>query len=299
MGSPVYSFRRFRRWKKVQHELTDHLMYYKALLDEDIDIDYYIHMARTLEEGIHISAKNPVDKAVAIAFELVLDEKLDPWKIDLMKFTKLYLERIRKEREIDFIIAGRIIYMAWNVLMKKSKDVLEEAEREMYYVDEDFFDIDVGAFEFDEEEFVEPSIEIKEPVRREEERPVSLMELIQAINEARREVEIKKRQRKIREKFKFNLDEKVHREDLEEEIKEVWARLSEVHGEEISLSMVYDGTREDFIKVFLSLLFLEKFDKVELHQDVPYGEITIKILIPEELRNIEFINPPEISLETI
>ncbi|WP_048103836.1 segregation/condensation protein A [Aciduliprofundum sp. MAR08-339] len=283
----------------MQHELTDHLMYYKALLDEDIDIDYYIHMARTLEEGIHISAKNPVDKAVAIAFELVLDEKLDPWKIDLMKFTKLYLERIRKEREIDFIIAGRIIYMAWNVLMKKSKDVLEEAEREMYYVDEDFFDIDVGAFEFDEEEFVEPSIEIKEPVRREEERPVSLMELIQAINEARREVEIKKRQRKIREKFKFNLDEKVHREDLEEEIKEVWARLSEVHGEEISLSMVYDGTREDFIKVFLSLLFLEKFDKVELHQDVPYGEITIKILIPEELRNIEFINPPEISLETI
>ncbi len=283
----------------MQHELTDHLMYYKALLDEDIDIDYYIHMARTLEEGIHISAKNPVDKAVAIAFELVLDEKLDPWKIDLMKFTKLYLERIRKEREIDFIIAGRIIYMAWNVLMKKSKDVLEEAEREMYYVDEDFFDIDVGAFEFDEEEFVEPSIEIKEPVRREEERPVSLMELIQAINEARREVEIKKRQRKIREKFKFNLDEKVHREDLEEEIKEVWARLSEVHGDEISLSMVYDGTREDFIKVFLSLLFLEKFDKVELHQDVPYGEITIKILIPEELRNIEFINPPEISLETI
>ncbi len=283
----------------MQHELTEHLMYYKALLDEDIDIDYYIHMARTLEEGIHISAKNPVDKAVAIAFELVLDEKLDPWKIDLMKFTKLYLERIRKEREIDFIIAGRIIYMAWNVLMKKSKDVLEEAEREMYYVDEDFFDIDVGAFEFDEEEFVEPSIEIKEPVRREEERPVSLMELIQAINEARREVEIKKRQRKIREKFKFNLDEKVHREDLEEEIREVWARLSEVHGDEISLSMVYDGTREDFIKVFLSLLFLEKFDKVELHQDVPYGEITIKILIPEELRNIEFINPPEISLETI
>lgn len=284
----------------MQRELTEHLMYYKALLDEEIDVDYYIHMAHTLEEGIHISAKNPVDKAVAIAFELVLDEKLDPWKIDLMKFTKLYLERIRKEKDIDFIIAGKIIYMAWNILMKKSKDVLEEAEKEMYYVEEDFFDIDVGAFDFyEEEEFVEPDIEIKEPVRREEERPVSLMELIQAINEARREVEIKKRQRKIREKFKFNLDEKVHREDLEEEIKEVWARLSEVHGDEISLSMVYDGTREDFIKVFLSLLFLEKFEKVELSQDVPYGDITIKILVPEELRNIEFINPPEISLETI
>ncbi len=284
----------------MQHELSEHLMYYKAILDEDIDVDYYLHMARNMEEGIHITAKNPVDRAVAIVFELVLEEKLDPWKIDLMKFTKLYLERVRKENEIDFIIAGKIIYMAWNILMRKSKDVLDEAEREMYYVEQDFFDIDVSPFEFYEsEEFVEPEIEIKEPVRREEERPVSLMELIKAINEARREVELKKRQRKIREKFKFNLDEKVHREDLEEEIKEVWSRLSEVHGDELSLTMLYDGTREDFIKVFLSLLFLEKFGKVELSQDVPYGEIMVRILVPEELRNIEFINPPEISLETI
>jgi segregation and condensation protein A len=272
----------------VQHELTEHLMYYKALLDEEIDIDYYIHMARELEEGIHITAKNPIDKAISIIFELVMDEKLDPWKIDLIRFTKLYMERIRKEKDIDFIIAGKIIYMAWNILMRKSAYVLDEAERELYYFDSDLFDIDISPFEYEEEcQEVEPNIEIKEPVRREEERPVSLMELIQAINEARREVEMKKKQRKIREKFKFNLDEKVHREDLEEEIREVWSRLSEVNGDEISLSLLYDGTREDFIKVFLSLLFLERFNKVELYQNRPYGEITIKILIPQELRNIE------------
>ncbi len=285
----------------MQHEITEHLMYYKALLDEDIDVDYYIHMAQSLEDGIHITAKNPVDKAIAIVFELVMDEKLDPWKIDLVKFTKLYMERVKKEKDIDFIIAGKIIYMAWNILMRKSEDILDEVEREIYYVDSEFFDIDVSPFESYEEEIIdlEPDIEIREPVRREEERPVSLMELIQAINEARREVEMKKKQRKIREKFKFNLDEKVHREDLEEEIKEVWARLSEVNGDEIPLSLLYDGTREDFIKVFLSLLFLERFKKVELQQEVPYGEINIRILVPQELRNIEFMNPPEIRIESI
>jgi segregation and condensation protein A len=275
-------------------------MYYKSLLDEEIDIDYYIHMARNLEEGIHITAKNPVDKAVSIVFELVLDEKLDPWKIDLMKFTRMYLERIRKENDIDFIIAGKIIHMAWNILMRKSEDVLDNAERVEYYVDSDFFDIDISPFEMEvQEEYIEPEIDIKEPVRREELRPVSLMELIQAINEAKMEVERKRRQRKIREKFKFNLDEKVHKEDMEEEIKEVWARLSEVQGEEIQLSLLYDGTREDFITVFLSLLFLEKFNKVELIQEAPYGEITIKILVPMELRNVEFLTPPEIMVETI
>ena len=285
----------------MQHEITEHLMYYKALLDEDVDVDYYIHMAQSLEDGIYITAKNPVDKAIAIIFELVMNEKLDPWKIDLVKFTKLYMERAKKEKNIDFIIAGKIIYMAWNILMRKSEDVLDEVEREIYYVDSDFFDMDVSPFEPYEEEIidVEPDIEIKEPVRREEERPVSLMELLQAINEAKREVEMKKRQRKIREKFKFNLDEKVHKEDLEEEIKEVWARLSEINGDEIPLSLLCDGTREDFIKVFLSLLFLERFKKVELQQDEPYGEINIRILVPQELRNIEFTNPPEIRIESI
>ena len=282
-------------------EITNHLMYYKALLDEEIDMDYYIHMAREIEDGIHITAKNPVDRAVAIAFELVMDEKLDPWRIDLMRFTKLYMERIKEDKEIDFIIAGKIVYMAWSILMRKSEEVLDEAEREEETWD--FMDIDVSPFEFEYEveeiEYREPEIEIVEPVRREEHRPVSLVELIEALHEAKVEMERKKRAKRIREKFKFNLDEKVHKEDLEEEIKEVWARLSEVSGEEVMMSVIYDGTREDFIKVFLALMFLEKFEKVELRQDYPYGEINIRILVPEELRSVEFLTPPEITVESI
>ncbi len=281
------------------HEIMEHLMYHKAILDEEIDMDYYITMAREIEDGIHVTARNPIDKAIAIAFELVMDEKLDPWKIDLMRFTKLYMERIKEEKEIDFIIAGKIVYMAWNILMRKSEDVLYEVEKEDYT--EEFFDIDVSPFAYETEEFYfeEPEIEIVEPVRREERRPVSLMELIGALHEAKVEIERKKRQRKIREKFKFNLDEKVHKEDLEEEIKEVWGRISEISGDEISFSLIHDGTREDFIKVFLALMFLEKFEKVELRQDYPYEDIVVRILVPEELRNVEFLTPPEISVETL
>ena len=283
--------------------IVEHLLYHKAILDTDVDVDYYLRMVKNMEDGIHIIATNPVDKAISIIFELVTKEKLDPWKIDLVKFVNLYLDRIRKEKDIDFIIAGKIIYMAWNILHRKSEDVLYDAERDEYPDDFFGFDIDIGNFQIyesdEKNEKFNVNMEIKEPVRREEKRPVSLFELIEAINEARVEYETRKRRRKIREKFKFNLEEKVHREDLEEEIKEVWERIAEVMGDEISLTLLYDGTRDDFIKVFISLLFLEKYGKVELYQKRAYGDINVKILIPQELRSIEFAAVPNIDIVNV
>ena len=285
----------------MSSEVMEHLLYHKALLDNDIDIDYYISLAKNLEEGVHLSAKDPIDRAIAIAFELVIAEKLNPWKIDLRKFTQLYMERIKSDTEIDFIIAGKIVYMAWNILMRKSEQVLENASRKEEYPEFFGMDMDLGGFEdiygAPESEFVAPaSIELKEPVRREESRPVSLFDLIDAMNQVKREIAKKKTRKKVREKFKFNLEEKVHKEDLEEEIKEVWDRLSEVRGDEIALSLLYDGTNEDFVTVFIALLFLEKFGKVELEQYELYEEIYIKIKVPEELRHVEFTPTPEISI---
>ncbi len=288
-------------------EVMEHLMYHKALLDNDVDVDYYISLAQDLEGGIHLSAKDPVDRAIAIAFELVMEEKLNPWKINLRTFTKMYMDRIRSDSEIDFIIAGKIIYMAWNILMRKSEQVLENAsvvkdEQEEFFddmgMDSGFFDgiYDVG-YNPDEVYTENPEkIELKEPVRRDETRPVSLFDLVSAMSQVKREIEKKKKRKKVREKFRFNLEEKVHKEDLEEEIKEVWNRISEVHGDEVALSLLYDGTNEDFVTVFISLLFLEKFGKVELEQYMPYDEIYIKIKVPEELRHVEFTQTPEISI---
>ena len=283
--------------------IVDHLIFHKAMLDNEIDVDRYIEMVQRMDEGIHIIAKNPVDKAIAIVFELVMQDKMDPWRIDLIKFVKMYMDRIRNENDIDFVISGKLIYMAWNILKRKSQHVLDRIEEETYSYDYDFFGMEMDVYDF-EQPVREPSKEVKlpdirEPVRRDEKRPVSLFELIEAINEARVEIEETKKRRKIREKFRFNLEEKVHREDLEEDIKEIWERLSQVTQEEISLSLLYDGTNEDFVKVFLSLLFLERFGKVELTQITPYGEIYIHIKVPEELRAAEFIKPPEILIEEI
>ncbi len=281
-------------------EVMEHLMFHKALLGSDVELDHYIELAEELENGAHIAAKDPVEKAITIIFELVMNEKINPWNIDLEKFAKIYMERVKKEKDIDFIIAGKIVYMAWDILKRKSEQVLDkmEVEEEQY---DDFFGMDISEdfYSYDDGYVEEPTAlpELVEPVRREESAPVSLFDLISAMNEVKREIEKKKKKKKIREKFKFNLEEKVHKEDLEEEIMEVWERLAEVRGDEVALSVLYDGTREDFIKVFISLLFLEKFGKVELEQYVPYdGEIYIKIKVPEELRGVEFEPIPTISI---
>jgi len=77
---------------------------------------------------------------------------------------------------------------------------------------------------------------------------------------------------------------------------EVWERLADVSGDDVALSLIYDGTNEDFVKVFIALLFLEKFGKIKLQQYVAYEEIYIKINVPQELRHVEFMPTPEISL---
>ena len=284
--------------------IVDHLIFHKAMLDNEIDVDHYIEMVQRMDAGIHIIAKNPVDKAIAIVFELVMQNKMDPWHIDLIKFVKMYMERIRNEGDIDFVIAGKLIYMAWNILKRKSDHVLDRIEEQAYGYNYDFFGMEIDVYGFEppvkEETFENVQVpDIREPVRREEKRPVSLFELIEAINDARAEIEETRKRKKIREKFRFNLEEKVHREDLEEDIKETWERLSQITHDEISLSLIYDGTNEDFVKVFLSLLFLERFGKVELTQLTPYGEIYIRIKVPEELRAVELMKPPEIIIEEI
>jgi segregation and condensation protein A len=73
------------------------------------------------------------DRAIAATFELVIDEQLDPWDIDLVSFARLYLKKIKKEGVIDLITAGRIILMAWKVLRLQSDyivTILDQKEPE-------------------------------------------------------------------------------------------------------------------------------------------------------------------------
>jgi len=60
-------------------KIMNHLLFHKAIVREpterQIDLDNYMRIMGELDMGIQVVLDNPVDRAVAIAFQLVIDEK--------------------------------------------------------------------------------------------------------------------------------------------------------------------------------------------------------------------------------
>ncbi len=275
----------------------------EILKSENLTLDMVNSYINRMKNGeIEMIFEDPKLKAIALVFQLVIDENLDPMDIDLVKFTKLYLEKVREEKIMDFITAGRLIFMAWNVLFMKSENVLKKFSEK----DDDFYDlwdpyeIEPGFQEnFDVTESIMNNEPILQPIRRNEKRPITLPELLTAVRDAlnesmERKKEMEKR-KEIEEKYRLAINERVHKESIEEDIKEIWNRICEMDDDFVK-KQIEDGTKEDSIRVMLSLLFLEKDEKIKMHQERPFMDIKVYVLVPKELRKIEFVNKPTVEL---
>jgi len=289
-------------------EVLNHLIFHQAMYDEDNErIGEYIKMVEEMKTGVHVLSKDPVDRAIAIAFELVLDNHMDPWKIDLKKFAELYIERIKDDDIIDFVTAGKIIFMAWSILHIKSEQAVERIkvrEKEYYYEPYDAIDWLFGeepSMNFNEEIIpVENIPEIHPPVRRKEKRKVTLIELIRALESTRKIVEVKKRRKSVSNAIEINLSERVHEDEEERDINLVWERICELDKEEFYMDeIIVNRTREEYLTVFLSLLFLMKRKKVILEQSYPYGPIKVKLLVPTELKHVALMTPPTVEIVSV
>jgi len=280
------------------HEVMSHLVFHKSLIDEEDSGDRlttYMDMVRDLQEGAHLAMENPFDKSISITLELVLTEHLDPWDVNLVEFSKLYLGRVRKEKDIDFITAGRLMLMAWSVLRLQTEEVLTAIERVREEANGDIADWFEGAPEwaaYDEPDYVytrevltadEPPIE--ERVQRRTPRPVTLLELVDAFEEARRESELRKdieekrkvaRERILRERD-VRVHKMMHKESLEEDIVETWARILTHNGDPIPLEELHKDGVEDYLTIFVAALFLALHGRIRLWQrKFPYGTILVQ-----------------------
>jgi len=91
----------------MKEEIISHLLMQKEDATRKDKIEEYIEMAGNSSMYL----KDPFDRAIALTFDLVMEEHLDPWDIDLVSFSKLYLKRVKNSGMIDLITAGRIILM--------------------------------------------------------------------------------------------------------------------------------------------------------------------------------------------
>ncbi|MDD1771431.1 MAG: segregation/condensation protein A [Methanomassiliicoccales archaeon] len=269
-----------------------HLMFHKALIDEGRGaekIDRYLGLLRSAE-GEHQAAGGPLDRSLQMVFELVMSNDMDPWDVDLMKFAKLYGQRMQSE-EVDFIVAGKIMHMAWSILRMQSCEVLNLNDRreELFFSDWDMDAIDqfVERALPDIDLTVPEGVELNEVIRHHCTRPVSLVDLLDAFDTAQQEVEIALNRQRVREqlmKAPVKFDGKSHSDDQEKDIAETWARIERCGSGPIALEDLFIRDKEDAIKIFISLLFLARNGKISLWQEeLPYGQVFLEIKLPWDI----------------
>jgi segregation and condensation protein A len=284
-------------------DVVNHLMFQKAIIEDDAvsgreeRIEGYVNMVNQLQQGTLAPSDDPFERSVATVFELVVTQKMNPWDINLIEFSKMYLAKVKKATELNLIVAGKIIYMAWEILKLQSEQVLQRVDRpdqvEMMFDgwNPDNLDLFVDPFELGTGEmmlYTEESL-IDEKVRRKSQRPVTLIDLLDAFEEAKKESDIRQELAKFMVKYRRpEFDDKSHKESLEDDIAEVWDRIQKCGQGSVPIIDLYTTGKEDRVKVFISILFLARMGKIHIWQEKPpHGEIFLEVKVAWDIAQLE------------
>ena len=284
---------------ELDNDVINHLLFHKALIDENNDmtrINQYLEMAKAAVTGESLSIENPFDRSVYLAFDLVLNQHMNPWDIDLVGFSTMYLKRAKKEK-IDLLTAGKIIYMAWKVLRMQSDHLVVNMETKEEEIEQGFGweDIPTSSWLANDDEYSYtnllmkmPQSPLEEPLRRDSTRKVTLIELLSAFDEVRKESEQYQLLDQLRTEERIQLEQKArkamkgsaHEDHLEEDVASIWERICQFPKKSMNFSELCEvDNAEERIKTFISILFLAYEKKIIVHQQkFPYGEIYIKTI---------------------
>lgn len=285
-------------------DVLNHLLFHKALIDEegeDERINGYLKIIADMEKGMIIGIKEPWERTIATVFELVMEHKFDPWDINIAEFTKMYLKHVKKEDYVNFVTAGRLVLMAWSVLKLQSEKVLVQAmppepqdEPEDWMQSMDIYEAPED-LDFTHTVMSAETPPIQEIARTQPERPVTLIELVDAFNEAMKDAS-RPRHHKSAKIVPPNFHVNVHKEDLNEDLELTWNRILEFNGNAIPLHNLCTNDCWDVVTVFMSVLFLTKMKKIKLWQrNFPYGEIFVKSL--NGSKELQMVKLPVAGLE--
>lgn len=278
--------------------MLDHIMFHKALIDEEKDyrkLDHYIEMARDFDQGAEAVPRDPMDRSLQLVFDLVLANNYDPWDIDLISFTDMYMKKMQTS-EVNFIVAGKLVFMAWSILKLQSQQLLvsHEDRSTLFCSDWDFDNLEEfyearpqNCLDMD----VPEAVDLCEAMRHHSQRPVSLIELLDAFEEANEEARRQEERARLREMLKDSdqkFDSKSHGEDLEKDVEMVWKRILKCGTGPVVIDDLFEGSKEDRITVFVALLFLARNGKIALWQnDLPHGQIFLEMKIPWDIGTME------------
>ncbi len=235
----------------------------------------------------------------SIIYELVRSRKVDPWDVDIVKFTNEYMQMIGKLKQLNFRVSGKVVLAAAILLKLKTQHLGLDDFILLTEDPEDDLALEVGEDKYmdpTEEKLVNLARDLKKKKKYKVEpklvgprkRKVTVLELVGALKKA---IEVDDR-RKIR-KVKFDQEVpkkeyKVHKVDIMGKIRDVYERLrievGKTTGKVVPFeTLILDVDKKSTIWTFIPLLHLANESKVWLHQKESFSNIDVE-LIEGELR---------------
>lgn len=211
--------------------------------------------------------------------ELIKSEEMNPWDINISKLTKKYIETIKKLKELDFRVSGKMLLAAAILLKIKSNKLVGE---DIEYLDRLIQEQDQDEL-LDFEEDMEPrkgedipkNLIPRTPQPRK--RKVSIYDLMGALERA---LEVKRR-RVLKSIPPMNVEIPKRSRDISDIIKEIYGKIkiffweSKKNSLKFSQLLPEEATREDKVYTFVPLLHLTNQRKIDLFQQQHFGEIDI------------------------
>ncbi|MBD3309648.1 hypothetical protein GF351_00330 [Candidatus Woesearchaeota archaeon] len=217
-----------------------------------------------------------------IIMELIKNEEMDPWDINITKLTERYLAMLAKMKEADFRVSGKVLLAAAVLLKIKSNRLLgqdiDEFDRLFASPEEEeaFYEELEQEFGSRCKDFVPPDLVPRTPQPRK--RKVSVYDLMAALHQA---LEVKKRrvERSIPPK---NIEVPEKGIDIGEMIKNLYSRItcffSANPGKSLMFSqLVPSDSKIDKVLTFIPLLHLTNQRRLNLEQQEHFGEIQVML----------------------
>jgi len=222
----------------------------------------------------------------SMIYDLVNSEEMDPWDVNISKLTNKFIEILKKLKEMDFRISGKVLLAAAILLKIKSKRLIEHDFTELDEIisstedpDEDSFfeELEHSLEPLDQRINYEPSLIPKTPQPRK--RKVSVFDLVESLEQA---LEVKYRRKPFIPKEQKTIIPKKKR-DISLVMKDVYHNILKFFGQNKNKTLTFtqllpSDEKEDKVFTFVPLLHLSNQGKVDMWQQQHFGEIEIKLL---------------------
>ncbi len=216
----------------------------------------------------------------SMIYELVKHENMNPWDVDVTLLAKHYIIMLKKLKQLDFRVSGKVVLAAAILLKIKSQRLLTDDMGELDRLmnpeemsEEEFYDdLEVSSREGSEEI---PALIPRTPQPRK--RKVSIYDLMIALQKA---LEVRDR-RILRRIPSVRIDVPQRKIDITKLIALVYEKIAahfSSKSEKLTFSKLTENDgRETKIHHFVSLLHLANVDhrKIDLIQNEHFGEIEI------------------------